>query len=338
MIEGQRTVAGGVTESTNATTILIGQSSSIGSEAVVQDGARQKRSVTDEILALFREKDLNEILCESVCRKLGASTVQDLRLAQDSDIDDLKGTLDLEPITIRKLKLLVKEVSAAASTLNPVVSHGESARVDSKQQGSAARRCRVFLGYRVASDVDLVEKLYLSLKAEGVDVWWDKKCLPPGQPWEEGFADGLCSSDVFVPVLSKASLAPFAQLTAASACDNVLLEYQLALELHKRGDLRAIYPVLVGELKHLGDEFGDLYGDFFKSGGVPACPDVVVKAVEDKVAEHLERLGKGALSAARTVKATLNALTKFQGVKLLGTRAEATDKVIAEIVKVYRRY
>ena len=162
--------------------------------------------------------------------------------------------------------------------------------------------------------------------------------MPPGQPWEEGFADGLCSSDVFVPVLSKASLAPFAQLTAASACDNVLLEHQLALELHKRGDLRAIYPVLVGELKHLGDEFGDLYSDFFKSGGVPACPDEVVKAVEDNVAEHLEHLGNGTLCKALTVKAALNALVKFQGVKLSFTRAEATDKVVTEMVKVYGQY
>jgi hypothetical protein len=105
-----------------------------------------------------------------------------------------------------------------------------------------------------------------------------------------------CSSDVFVPVLSKAALAPFAQLTSSSACDNVLLEQQLALELQQRGDLRVIYPVLVGELKHLSDQDGDLYCDFFKTGGVPACPDEVVKAVEDKVAEHLERLGKGALS------------------------------------------
>jgi hypothetical protein len=108
-----------------------------------------------------------------------------------------------------------------------------------------------------------------------------------------------------VPVLSKAALAPFAQLTASSVCDSVLLEQQLALELLQRGDLRAIYPVLVGELKHLSDEFGCLYSDFFKTGGVPACPDEVVKAVEDKVAEHLGRLGKGALSSARTAKATL---------------------------------
>jgi hypothetical protein len=59
----------------------------------------------------------------------------------------------------------------------------------------------------------------------------------------------------------------------------MLLEQQLALELHDRGDLRAIYPVLVGELKYHSDEIGDWYSDFFKTGGVPACPDEVVKAV-----------------------------------------------------------
>jgi hypothetical protein len=204
-------------------------------------------------------------------------------------------------------------------------------------QGTAAGRCRVFLGYRVASDADLVGELYYRLKSEGVDVWWDNLCLPDGQPWEQSFADGLCSSDVFVPVLSKAALAPFAQLTAASACDNVLLEQQLALELYSRKDLRAIYPVLVGELKHLSDQDGDLYSDFFKTGGVPACPDEVVKAVEDKVAEHLERLGKGALSTARTVKATLDGIKAFQGVKMMGTRPEAIGKVVSKIVENYGR-
>ncbi len=70
--------------------------------------------------------------------------------------------------------------------------------------------------------------------------------------------------------------------------------------------------------------------------------DEVVGAVEDEVVEHLERLGKalgkGALCKALTVKATLNTLTIFQGVKLSFKHAEATDKVVTEIVKVYTQY
>jgi len=94
----------------------------------------------------------------------------------------------------------------------------------------------VFLGYRVASYGDLVNCLYDKLKAEGVNVWWDKRCLTAGQPCEQGFADGLCSCDVFV----KAGLARLAYLTATSACDNVLIEHQLALGLQLCGDLRVI--------------------------------------------------------------------------------------------------
>jgi len=88
----------------------------------------------------------------------------------------------------------------------------------------------------VASYADLVNCLYDKLKVEGVSVWWDKRCLTAGQPWEQGFADGLCSCDVFV----KAGLARLAYLTATSACDSVLIEHQLALGLQHCGDLRAI--------------------------------------------------------------------------------------------------
>ena len=62
---------------------------------------------------------------------------------------------------------------------------------------------RLFLSYRVASDAALVEAIYDKLRAKGVDVWWDKISLPPGKRWEEGFADGLASSSIFVPFLSK---------------------------------------------------------------------------------------------------------------------------------------
>ena len=57
-----------------------------------------------------------------------------------------------------------------------------------------------------------------------------------------GFADGLFGSKIFVPVLSKAGLAGFAELQEDSPCDNVLLEHFLALEMQKRGLLRDHLP------------------------------------------------------------------------------------------------
>ena len=51
----------------------------------------------------------------------------------------------------------------------------------------------------------LVEDLYHRLIALKLRVWLDVKCLKPGQPWEDGFADGLFASAIFVPVLSKVS-------------------------------------------------------------------------------------------------------------------------------------
>ena len=68
---------------------------------------------------------------------------------------------------------------------------------------------------------------------------------------------GLCRWPVQLRRLCARSLQGLARaICAASAFNCVLLEHQLALTLHTRGDLRAIYPVLVCELKHVGD--GDL--------------------------------------------------------------------------------
>ena len=185
----------------------------------------------------------------------------------------------------------------------------------------------------MSTDAGLVERLHDKLKAEGIDVWWDKKCLLPGQRWEEGFADGLCGSDVFVPVLSKGALAPCAELGASSRCDNVVLEHQLALELKHRGDLRAICPVLVGEVEQ-HPHLGDIYGDFFAGGGKPSCRDEVVVEVEGKLAEHLARLNKGSPqlpAASRTITATLDATLQHQGERVRGT--DALETVAAAIVR-----
>ena len=191
------------------------------------------------------------------------------------------------------------------------------------------RMGRLFLSYRVNADARLVEKVYDKLKSQGVDVWWDKKCLEDGRPWEDSFADGLMGADVFVPFLSKTALAPFAALAPGSRCDNVLLEYRLAAELKARGKLRAIFPVFVGEPD------GDGFGDFFAGGGDPKAPDVQVSSVEDKVEEHLARNGWGASRQPReerTVKAVMDIIKRHQGVFLKGSpEGDVIEKVVAKL-------
>jgi hypothetical protein len=165
-----------------------------------------------------------------------------------------------------------------------------------------------------------------------VDVWWDKLCLEDGQRWEEGFADGLCSANVFIPVLSRAALAPCADLTAGSdTCDNVVLEHQLAIELEKRGQLRAIFPVFVDELQ---SQHPDLYSNFSDAGGLPKCRDEVVDRIEEKLRAHLSRLGKGAPrlpASERTVAATLKSIAEFQGAFFRGSSTDAMDEVVARV-------
>jgi serine/threonine protein kinase len=97
----------------------------------------------------------------------------------------------------------------------------------------------VFLSYRVKSDLGYVEKLYEMLTRRGLKVWWDKKCLQPGEPWENGFCGGVMNSSAFVCVLSKGAINDessgevrnYWALSADSGCDFVLLEHRLAVEL-----------------------------------------------------------------------------------------------------------
>jgi hypothetical protein len=163
-------------------------------------------------------------------------------------------------------------------------------------------------------------------------VWWDKLCLEDGKRWEEGFADGLCSANVFIPVLSRAALASCADLTAGSdTCDNLVLEHQLAIELEKRGQLRAIFPVFVGEIQ---SQNSDLYGNFFDDGGLPKCCDEVVGRIEEKLTAHLSRLGKGAPrlpASERAVAATLKSIAEFQGAVFQGSSADAMDEVVIRV-------
>jgi len=186
----------------------------------------------------------------------------------------------------------------------------------------------VFLSYRVNSDADMAERFYDKLTARGIRVWWDKKCLPQGLSWEDGFADGLFACKVFVPILSTQALEPFSRLNTSSRCDNFFLEQRMALPLEDAGDLRAICPILVGKVEEY-DAFGEMYGDFFAD--VPSCPDAVVASVESKASEHFARVSK-VLDAPRTVSQVLGSILNHQGVKLVGIKSQALEKAVEGVV------
>jgi hypothetical protein len=57
--------------------------------------------------------------------------------------------------------------------------------------------------------------------------------------------------------------------------------------------------------------------------------------MESKLVQHLERLGKGTPrlpASALTIAETLRGITGHQGVKLMGMRRDAMDKVVARTV------
>ncbi len=112
----------------------------------------------------------------------------------------------------------------------------------------------IFISYRVASDTHHADVLYNRLTQEGYRVWWDAKCLEPGQDWKEGFCEGIVNSKTFMCLLSKEAInhptkewQNFFKLTKSSKCDNVFLEHRLALELKQFGLIESVFPIMIGD-------------------------------------------------------------------------------------------
>jgi hypothetical protein len=104
--------------------------------------------------------------------------------------------------------------------------------------------------------------------------------------------------------------------------DNVLLEWAAALELHQRGRLKAVLPLLVGE----SDFFTDATKTF---GGIQALPTHSSDATMANVATHLgETTGDSSVEGLHEllrqvtgqtlpgVQQTVACILKFQGIKL----------------------
>eukprot|EP00596_Hydrurales_sp_CCMP1899_P005046 CAMPEP_0119046350 /NCGR_PEP_ID=MMETSP1177-20130426/46018_1 /TAXON_ID=2985 /ORGANISM="Ochromonas sp, Strain CCMP1899" /LENGTH=736 /DNA_ID=CAMNT_0007019377 /DNA_START=1046 /DNA_END=3253 /DNA_ORIENTATION=+ len=196
-------------------------------------------------------------------------------------------------------------------------------------------RFDMFLSYRYNSDFIHAEMLYSLLVNKGVKVWWDKRSLKPGEPWEEGFCKGLLKSNVFCLVLSKGAVSNFSNLCAESPIDNVLLEIILALELYERGVVEKIFPLFIGEK----DPDTGLYLKYTFHGEdachPPSFPNCIVNSIDERLKIRLDDLGLGLpYFKAMSVAEVMTNLMRFQGTFAEGNLETSLGNVLGDIVSM----
>ena len=208
----------------------------------------------------------------------------------------------------------------------------------------------VFISYRVASDSHHAEMLYEMLSGKGLKVWWDKKCLEAGVPWDEGFCHGLIKSFAFLPLLSRNAInnsndnhCNFEKLQTDSRCDNVYLEHRLALELREMGLIEKIFPVMIGDCVPVGDEGESKnvdpnvgaheYTHYFSSGCHPSkASKEVILTVESTLRAHLENEGLGSpYNLSESPHSVLSQITQNQGAFLVGKLEESLPRIVDTI-------
>jgi serine/threonine protein kinase len=209
-------------------------------------------------------------------------------------------------------QMLVDQPQHRLLTIAHVLSHSFFTGQPQRRHPDQRPDWDVFISYRVDADAAVAAKLYAALTACGLRVFLDSKCLKDGVPWESGFVDALCKSHCFVPILSRAALkVRFEGLSDSSPCDNVLLEYRLAIELAQRNLIARIFPLF------LGDSVIGAFpqrSHYFSSGCQPNAPNSVVSAVEAKATKHLESLGLGLpFLLNMSVKDIFSGITSYQG-------------------------
>ena len=216
------------------------------------------------------------------------------RLLKVPNISLTKDTTSKQPNFARNLLsvLLMRDPAARPRSITHVLEHPlfHDGKSPGRLLGDRAKY-DFFLSYRVAAsvDADLLAGVWKLLKERGYQVFWDKQDLHKGREWEKEFCEGLVCSHVFVPLLSQAAIknpknerANFEKLKEDSACDNVLLEHRLALELIDRGYVKSILPLLIGQCN-------DGVFEKFSFGQLPSeLPKVQVRALEEKLREHLD--------------------------------------------------
>ena len=138
--------------------------------------------------------------------------------------------LQVPPRTLMSRMFLIQGIKLDPSDIKPAVAK-IVARLDRRSGCDGVNTFHCFLSYRCAVDADVAEKLYWMLKSEGFFPFLDKECLVSGMSWREGFLSGLQRSLLFLPLISRAALAPARNFSIDHSGDMVLLEHSMAFQV-----------------------------------------------------------------------------------------------------------
>ena len=148
-----------------------------------------------------------------------------------------------------------------------------------------------FISYRQGTDIEMSQSMFTGVKALVLDntfgmkgkkpmIFLDIESLTDGEPWDEGFVKGMVKSTICVPVMTwyendTGSVGQMLQLEHNDHCDNVLLEWELALALinYPKSNMKSIFPVIFGG----HDNRGYLDFPFSNAARLPATPSFETK-------------------------------------------------------------
>jgi serine/threonine protein kinase/ankyrin repeat protein len=248
-----------------------------------------------------------------------------------------------DPLAKNLLSLLLMKDPEKRPTISRILAHPFLSRKQTVRLSDAPAEYDLFLSYRVSSDLVIAESIYNRLTALGYKIWWDKKCLPVGLDWKEGFCAGLLNSKSYLCILSKDAInhptnpkQNWNELQEHSDCDNVLLELRLAIEFRKLGYLERIVPFFRGEF----NSSIEIYQEYnWKENYPNNAPNIIVEQVELSVKDQMEKQGLGCsiLSQEKeliSVNGLLKKLSENQGIFLVGKEERAYDNAIENIVKM----
>lgn len=205
----------------------------------------------------------------------------------------------------------------------------------------------IFFSYRVSCRLPTVERLFESIesvcsgRAENrMNVFWDKVRLEDGKEWEKGFVSALSSTVVFAPILCPQTLDSFSDASGkhdALRVDNLLLEFLLALELFRAGRLKAVMPLVFGNLLEDGSMDSTAWQE-----RLMRLPDDVPRKTLQRLAVHTSSLGIDPpyLDDSMTVRGVIDAIMKHQGVIMWADHQglqEAEDSCIERLIRTVRQ-